>query len=61
MNRRRVVAYIFRSGENRDGQDIREIEVQRDDKNGRTIRRYHSTPRRRDLVTRAARNWDREN
>lgn len=55
MNRKRVVAYIIRSGENRQGEPAREIEVQRDDENDeRSIRRYRNTTRRRVRIEVAA-------
>lgn len=55
MNRKRVIAYIICYGENRQGEAVREIEVQRDDENDvRSIRRYRNMPSRRVRIEIAA-------
>lgn len=55
VNRKRVIAYIICYGENRQGEAVREIEVQRDDENDvRSIRRYRNMPSRRVRIEIAA-------
>ena len=61
MNRKRIAAYIIRSGEGRDGVMRREIEIQRDNMLGvRTCRTYRRTPRRDYMIRRAAAIWEQE-
>ncbi len=52
MKRKSIVAYILESG------NRREIEVQREDKDGRiTIRRYQRTVKREYLMRLASASW----
>ena len=61
MSRKRVVAYIIRSGEGRDEVMRREIEIQRDNAlDVRTCRTYRRTPRRDHMIRRAAIIWEQE-
>ena len=61
MNRKRIAAYIIRSGEGRDGVMRREIEIQRYDAlDVRTCRTYRRTPRRDYMIRRAAIIWEQE-
>lgn len=59
MNRKRVCAYIVRSGEDRNGQYRHEIEIQRyDEEDARTSRFYRRTPRRVGRLNRASIIWN---